>query len=59
MKPLKRTRRVLLRLHDNAGITCTFKYERMHFCYIFGTIGHVDKQCELHFRLLVDQIMRK
>ncbi|KAL0454591.1 UNVERIFIED_CONTAM: hypothetical protein Slati_0798300 [Sesamum latifolium] len=47
-KPLKRALKVRTVLGDEQLIT--FTYERLpNFCYLCGCLGHLSRQCALHF----------
>ncbi|CAN1835666.1 hypothetical protein LINPERHAP1_LOCUS34502 [Linum perenne] len=55
-RPLKREK--LLR-KQNKETLVTFAYERLPtFCFICGRIGHIDRFCELRFRIPEAQIVK-
>ncbi|CAN1840638.1 Uncharacterized protein At4g02000 [Linum perenne] len=56
-KPLRREKR--LRKANGESALCDFKYERLpNFCYICGKIGHIDRYCEILYRVPTDKIER-
>ncbi|CAN0871731.1 hypothetical protein LINGRAHAP2_LOCUS9930 [Linum grandiflorum] len=57
-KPLRQETKV--RLHDDVQLMCPLRYERLQtFCYICDIMGHIDKFCEVKFRLPAHQITRR
>ncbi|CAN1818913.1 hypothetical protein LINPERHAP1_LOCUS28546 [Linum perenne] len=43
----------------NKEILVNFKYERLPtYCYICGRIGHIDRFCEVRFRIPEEQIVK-
>ncbi|CAN1815288.1 hypothetical protein LINPERHAP1_LOCUS27388 [Linum perenne] len=44
---------------SNKELKVTFMYERLPtFCYICGRIGHIDRFCEVRFRIPEEQIVK-
>ncbi|CAN1821827.1 hypothetical protein LINPERHAP1_LOCUS29698 [Linum perenne] len=44
---------------SNKELKVTFMYERLPtFCYICGRIGHIDRFCEVRFRISEEQIVK-
>ncbi|CAN1778394.1 hypothetical protein LINPERHAP1_LOCUS14375 [Linum perenne] len=56
-QPLKREKKV--QKAKSEIITAKFRYEKLpNFCFICGRMGHIDRQCEIYFRLSDDEIVR-
>ncbi|CAN1852187.1 hypothetical protein LINPERHAP1_LOCUS40541 [Linum perenne] len=56
-KPLKRENKP--RMEGGETMTCEFKYEKLHnFCYICGRMGHIDRYCEVIFKIPPEKIVR-
>ncbi|CAN1747582.1 hypothetical protein LINPERHAP1_LOCUS3128 [Linum perenne] len=56
-QPLKREKRV--RRNQSEAVVCEFRYERLpNFCYICGKLGHIDRHCEVLYRVPTDKIVR-
>ncbi|CAN1790281.1 hypothetical protein LINPERHAP1_LOCUS18765 [Linum perenne] len=49
-QPLKREKKP--RVAGGEWVMARFKYERLPtFCFIYGRIGHIDRQCEIRYRV--------
>ncbi|CAN1744279.1 hypothetical protein LINPERHAP1_LOCUS2066 [Linum perenne] len=56
-QPLKREKRV--RRNQGASVLCKFRYEKLpNFCYICGKLGHIDRYCEVLYRVSGDKVVR-
>ncbi|CAN1849507.1 hypothetical protein LINPERHAP1_LOCUS39393 [Linum perenne] len=56
-KALKREKKI--KRPGGNNFTCFFKYEKLPtFCYICGLIGHVERNCEVHFHKEEHEIER-
>ncbi|CAN1302062.1 hypothetical protein LINPERPRIM_LOCUS25257 [Linum perenne] len=55
--PLKKEKKI--RKPNGDWLMAKFRYERLpNFCFICGHIGHIDRHCEIYFRLPDDKIIR-
>lgn len=56
-QPLKKGNKV--RKPESDWVMCNFKYKKLPtFCFICGLIGHIDRQCEMRFRISENEIVR-
>ncbi|CAN1760074.1 hypothetical protein LINPERHAP1_LOCUS7388 [Linum perenne] len=56
-EPIKREKR--LKRPGGECVLAKFRYEKLPtFCFICGRLGHIDRHCEIYFRLPDDQIVR-
>ncbi|CAN1775936.1 hypothetical protein LINPERHAP1_LOCUS13489 [Linum perenne] len=56
-EPLKRDKK--LKRQSGVCVLAKFRYEKLPtFCFICGRLGHIDRHCEIYFRLPDDQIIR-
>ncbi|CAN1771980.1 hypothetical protein LINPERHAP1_LOCUS12063 [Linum perenne] len=56
-EPLKKEKKVKRPKGD--WLMAKFRYERLpNFCFICGRIGHIDRHCEIYYRLSDDKIIR-
>ncbi|CAN1810997.1 hypothetical protein LINPERHAP1_LOCUS26106 [Linum perenne] len=56
-EPLKKEKKVKKPRGD--WLLAKFRYERLpNFCFICGRIGHIDRHCEIYFRIPDDKIIR-
>ncbi|CAN1825745.1 hypothetical protein LINPERHAP1_LOCUS31277 [Linum perenne] len=56
-EPLKKEKKIKKPRGD--WILAKFRYEQLpNFCFICGRIGHIDRHCEIYFRLPDDKIIR-
>ncbi|CAN1771971.1 hypothetical protein LINPERHAP1_LOCUS12058 [Linum perenne] len=56
-EPIKREKR--LKRPSGECVLAKFRYEKLPtFCFICGRLGHIDRHCEIYFRLPDEQIVR-
>ncbi|CAN1810795.1 hypothetical protein LINPERHAP1_LOCUS26031 [Linum perenne] len=56
-EPIKREKK--LKRPSGECVLAKFRYEKLPtFCFICGRLGHIDRHCEIYFRLPDEQIVR-